>query len=128
MKDDELMNLAKEEQTKLAQDDGKKDDKESALEKDAKLKAVESAIAGKILGAYHHPWGYPLVHPLDADLAYKAGLLRGLHDSIGRYEYSRGIYPLVPPTIGAVGDVLRVLEHEGSKLPDYPWEKKEKKD
>jgi len=33
--------------------------------------------------------------------------------------------PWVVPSVSAVGSVLEVLEHEGSKLPDYPWEKKE---
>jgi len=43
---------------------------DASIEKDAKLKAVEAAIAGKIMGAYPSPWGYPLVSPLGADLAY----------------------------------------------------------
>ena len=109
---------------------GPPEKKDEAIDKDVKMKAVEAAIAGKIMGSYPYAMSYPLAYPFGPDLAYKAGLLSGLHNTIGRYEYAYGIDPLLVPHVGAVGDVLRVLEHEGSKLPPYPWEKKdgEKKD
>jgi hypothetical protein len=113
MTDDDVLKLIQD-----AVDTAKKNDKPSegaistdkAIAKDAEMKAVEKALADRILtrllmGSYLGGDGL-LRYPLERDLVLKIAALRAYHDLILNYELSNAIASFIEPT---VDDVLRVL-------------------
>jgi len=112
---DGLVSAALDE-AKKANADNKAASQESAVSKDAEMKAVEAALAGRILDRLtggkagfipgYTPLAYPLLQP---DLGRAVGAIHAVHNAIIAYEYANAIAGLVKPSVDAVAKVLEAV-------------------
>ena len=98
--------------------DKKDSSQEVAVSKDTEMKAVEAALAHRIIGrisgtaagyGYGYIPTYPLAYPLHPEVGKAVAAVNALHNSIIAYEYANTIAGLVAPSVDAVTKVLESI-------------------
>lgn len=95
----------------------KAESKDAAVSKDAEMKAVEAALAHRIVGriagiggyGYGYIPTYPLAYPLHPEVGKAVAAVNAIHNSIIAYEYANAIAGLVAPSVDAVTKVLESI-------------------
>lgn len=90
------------------------------------MKAVEAALANRIVGRLGGIYGYgpiipiyPLAYPLKPDVERAVAAVRDIHNAIIAYEYANAIAGLVAPSVDAVAKVMSaIIDPSGMKKAD----------
>ena len=100
------------------------------------MKAVEAALASRIMGKLYpgtgypyYGYGYPLIHPIiSKESAEAIGAINAIHGAILRYEYDNAIAGLVKPSVDAVSKILEAITNEKGMAGKAGDKKEDKKD